>query len=512
MLREILARFGIRVNTAPLAAANARTTGFIKNLKLMGGLLAGGLIVRGLKNFVTKMIDLGDETAKTSRQLGLGARELASWRFAAERSGVDQARLTKGFQRLQRNIVDANQGLSTSVRTFDALGVSTEDANGNARELSAIIPELADAFGELSTDTERSARAQELFGRSGPAMLTLFEKGSEGIEKLRERFERLGIGLDQEFFDNSEAAQDSIADFELAMTGLGASIATDILPSISRFAVKTAELVADFNKATEDTAIWKTALIALGAIAAAVGLVMLIAFIKPIALILFVAAIIFVAILLVDDFLTFMEGGESLIGKFLEQAFGEGSADKVRSFINTLVDFAKVVIDGWVETASFLFKLFTEDIPSFVRAADTAIRAVMLGMIQGISNAITTVVSNLLGFIGTIEKQILGFASRVQATIDRVRSAAAGVAGFFGVEVQGLSPGGGAAPRGGTAPGVAGRGGGANADITQELNVTIDNRGGGDPLNIERRVRDAVEEANTFIIRNAQRALSTVVD
>jgi hypothetical protein len=494
MLREILARFGIRVDTAPLTGANAATQGFIGNLKLMGGLLAGGLIVRGLRNFVTEMINLGDDTAKSARQLGISARELAGWQFAANRAGVEGSQLVNGFRRLQRNIVDANEGLSTAVRAFDSLGVSTKDAEGNARELLDIMPQLADAFVGLSTATERSARAQQIFGRAGAQLLPFFEEGSEGIQEMLERFERLGIGLEDDFFGSAEVAQDALADFDLAMSGLKATIATDILPAVSRFAVTVAELVADFNSATEETGVWQAALIALGAVAVAVGIAMLAAFIEPIAAILLIAAVIFLLVLAVDDFLTFMEGGDSVIGEFF-RSLGI-NVDKARGGFQRFFDDQKL--------------FWGEEFPKFLNNAGTEISTFADLFVEVWGKAFDDVGQ----FLTRVKDDFLQFW-----TID-VPEAISSALSFIGTSVDavtdflGLARVGSTAPTAAPAarvPGVAPRGG-ANANIQQDVSVTIDNRGGGDPRGVEGAVREAVAKANQSAIRNAQRALTQVVD
>ncbi len=503
MLREILARFGIRVNTAPLKAANAQVSGFTRNLGIMGGLLAGGLIVRGLQNFVRGQIILGDQTAKTARQLGISARELSAWSFAADRSGVAQTQLTNGFRRLQRNIVDANEGLSTAVRAFTSLGVATEDATGAPRELLDIMPDLADAFVNLSTDTERSARAQQIFGRSGANLLPFFEEGAEGIDELLKRFEELGVGLDEEFFAGAEAAQDALADFDLAMTGLKATIAPEILPAVSRLAGKPADLIAQFTEATQGTGLWEAALISLGAIAASVAIAMFIAFIKPILIILLIAAAIFVVVLAIDDLLTFMQGGDSVIGKFFD-SLGldtERLRNDLNAFVDDQVTFWTETFPGFLSDMGDNFSRFADDQAEFWGRIGRQASEFGSDFIQlwgtDIPEAFGRGVDRVAAFIA---KLVAGITS----AINTVQQGIGSLAGFFGIGVAGGGPR--------PSSGVRGGAGGTTANIAQDVSVNIDNRGGGDTRGITRAVREAMERANTLVVRNAQRALTQVVD
>lgn len=493
MLREILARFGIRVNTAPLAAANTQIKSTTRSLGIMGGLLAGGLLVRGLQNFIRGQIDLGDETAKAARQLGIGAVELSSWRFAAAAAGVDAGSLTNGFRRLQRNIVDAGEGVTTAVRAFDSLGVAFRDAAGAPRELLDIIPEMADAFSEMESATTRSARAQQLFGRSGALLLPFFEAGSAGIEELLERFEELGAGRDVEFFQAAEVAQDALAEFDLTMQSLKATISAQILPVLSTTAIKVADLTAEFTSATRGTGVWKAALIALGSVAAAVAVAMVAAFITPIATIFLIAAAIFFVVVAVDDLITFLEGGESVIGDFFK-SFGF-NVELIRT------DFRRF----FAEQAQF----WGTDFPKFL--SETGRRLSTFGaefaqfwgtdFPDAVSGAIEAVDQFLIG-LGSSLDEVLASAAELFEIFNPLLSAVASARGL------GLLGG---TPAGARAPGVTARAGGAAANIEQTNQITIDARG-GDPNVIERAVRTALGEGLVRGIRDAQRALTQLVE
>lgn len=512
MLREILARFGIQVNTGAIAAANTAITGMVRNLSIFGALIAGGFLVRGLKNFVGEMVDLGDETAKTARQLGISADELSAWRFAAERSGVPAEQLTNGLRRLQRNIVDAGEGMETARRAFSDLGVGFRDANGQAREIEDILPEIADGFAALETDTQRSARAQQLFGRAGAQLLPFFENGSEGLEELRARFDELTGGGFGDFFENAEAAQDAMTDFDLAIGAVKASIATEILPALTDFVTNVSNIVASIREATEGTELWQAALTILGVIAGAVAVAMLLAFIKPIALFLLIAGIIALVVLLVQDFITFLEGGESAFGAFLE-ALGLDQEEVRQNFLRFFEDQKQFWTEDFPNYISRLATDLSNFGADFVQFWGTDVPKAFTDALQAVLDFNESIVTSIGEVILGVEVAINGFLNRVRAAIDAVRSGIQSVAGFLGVEVAGAPGGGaggalGARPPGVTVPGST-RGGdrAVTNRVTQEIRVETT----GDPLDITRRVREAVEQANDLLVRNTQRALTSVV-
>ena len=80
MLREVLARFGIQFDGAGLQAGLAGMAS-LAAAAAAAAFVLGGILLGALRNLAIEMAELGDETAKTARSLGIGANELAAWQF-----------------------------------------------------------------------------------------------------------------------------------------------------------------------------------------------------------------------------------------------------------------------------------------------------------------------------------------------------------------------------------------------------------------------------------------------
>ena len=331
-LREILADLRVRVRGGEqLQRANRGVQSTVGSLRqagralgAAGAALSSALAVRPIAAATAEVIQFGDEVAKTARILGIGADELNRWRFAAERSGVDANQLTGGLQRLQRNIVDAGEGVQTAVRAFRDVGVSATDSEGRFREIEDLLPELADGFAGLESDTQRAARAQQLFGRSGTALLPFFENGAAGIRELTARFDELGGNLGGEFFENSEAAQDALSDFDLVSRSLRTRFVAQFLPTITRVVTAIAEFAATVERTLSRSSAMQTAL---GVLAVAAG-VLAVALAPVILSFVGMALPIVAVILLIEDLVTMFRGGESAIGDFIDATFGVGTAQE----------------------------------------------------------------------------------------------------------------------------------------------------------------------------------------
>lgn len=538
MLREVLARFGIDVESGQILTGINSLRDFA-SAALQAARILGTALFDALRSLTVEMAEFGDEAAKTARQLGISADELLRWRFAAERSGVPAEQLTNGLRRLQRNIVDAGEGTETARRAFAGIGVAFQDGAGNAREIEDILPEIADGFAGLSNDTERSARAQQLFGRAGAQLLPFFEGGSEGLEEMSARFDELTGGSFGNFFEAAEEAQDSMADFELATTAVKASLATELLPVLTSVVTGIADFVGLMTNATRGTRPFRVILlglaIAIAAVATAITVVLLPALL-PFLLIsgLMAAALAFV-VLAIDDFLTFLEGGDSIIGRsidaiqdFIDTMFGAGTSttaireiqaawtDTVRVLREELMpvfrDVVALMIELWPTVRPLLFRLvgfFLSFgrflIGPFLNNVRLLFRAFLAGL-QALPNAVRNTIQTVVAVFTAVHARVVAIANQIQALINRVTGAASGILGVLGIDVNATT---GAAPGAGPGASVRADGGAKSTTVEQTNEITIN----GTDLSaseLQTSVLNAIEESRQRALRVAERALTTV--
>ena len=194
---------------------------------------------------VTGFASAGDEIAKTSRQIGVGAEDLQRLRFAAERSGVGAAQLQAGLKKLQVGLVEAREkGTGPTSEGLELLGVSLADLPTDDTE--AALGVLADAFSGLENETERTAIASRIFGEdAGPALKTLLDEGSEGIEELGDRAADLGGVLGEDALGSAEALTDSFTDLQTLFEGVKNQIGAELAPTITDLVGRITDFVQE---------------------------------------------------------------------------------------------------------------------------------------------------------------------------------------------------------------------------------------------------------------------------
>jgi phage-related protein len=174
----------------------------------------------------------GDEIAKTSRFIGVSADSLQTLRYAAGQAGVSTEELDNSLRFFNRNLGQASEDAGAAKERLEQLGISLKDANGNTRNISDMLPELAEKFKGIESQSEKAAIAQDLFGRAGQKMTLLLEQGGPAIEEAQQRLRDFGGVMSGEALDNAEKLNDSLDDVRNVIGGLKNSIGAALMPVV----------------------------------------------------------------------------------------------------------------------------------------------------------------------------------------------------------------------------------------------------------------------------------------
>lgn len=167
------------LDTQSKSAGSAMSAGFAGVTRMLGPLAAAftaAAIAQKVWSAGMKAGDLGEQ----AEQIGLTTDQLQAYRLAAAQAGIEAEQLDAAMMRLSRSMGSANDGNDEAIARFEKLGVKVLDANGNLRKAADVMPEVARGLLGISSETERSATMQELFGRSGARMVTVLEQLAQG--------------------------------------------------------------------------------------------------------------------------------------------------------------------------------------------------------------------------------------------------------------------------------------------------------------------------------------------
>jgi len=175
----------------------------------------------------------GDEIAKLSQRVAIGAETLSGYKLAAELSDLSLQDFGTSLQMASRNIVEASKGTGAAAEAFAALGISATDNAGRIKTAEQIMLEVADRFAQMEDGAQKTAFAMDIFGRSGGAMIPLLNQGSQAIAEQRKEAELLGVTWTAAEAKLAEEFNDNLTRIEAGLAGFRNQVVQGVLPFLN---------------------------------------------------------------------------------------------------------------------------------------------------------------------------------------------------------------------------------------------------------------------------------------
>lgn len=515
-LKELLVSFGIEVDSKDLTGLQGKITGLVDGLKKVGGVLMGGAVVKGFVDFIKTQVDAADALNDTSARLGVAAEDLQRYEYAAKMAGIESGAAGAALGIFNKQIGEAAGGNKGAIEAFSALGVSVKDANGEVGSTLGLLDVVAEGLKDLNSPQEKAAALMKLFGKQGAALAPMLEGGAAGLQEMYDQLEKTGGLLDQEYLDNVAKAGDAMDDFGYATRGAKAQITAGLLPAFTWLVKKGTELIGSFVRLAKETNGVGNMMKILG-IAGAGFLVLKFsnliktagglnkalksAFNLGVKEMVIIGSII-VLLLLLEDLVTFIQGGDSVIGDFFEKFMGH---EEALAFAQQLRDIWAEVGDSFKTVGPQLANIMTQLGP----VAAQAIPVLVKGLVQVIKlvSAGAALLGGFVSGIGAIAdgKGFQGFQDAAMKAGDTVfgkqtsfvdpktgEVTTKNVGGLYGEAVPSPPPG-----------AAAGAGGSTTNQVTQTNQTTINVDGSKDPLATADAVAQKQNRVNDQANRNA---------
>ncbi len=188
--------------------------------------LAAGLTVGAFAGWIKGAIDAADETSKMAQRMGVATNEVGGLKLAFELGGSSAEGMTAAFAKLSKNAAENNEA-------FKALGVATRNADGTLRPTKDLFYDVADAFKGMEDGAVKSARAQEIFGKSGAELIPLLNGGADGLREMAEMAEKLGLVIDENTGKAAEQFNDTLELVHKAAGGVANQLMAKMLPALN---------------------------------------------------------------------------------------------------------------------------------------------------------------------------------------------------------------------------------------------------------------------------------------
>lgn len=156
--------------------------------------------VKATEQNIAKLQELENKLSGTRLKIGDWARTQTGWAKVTEQN-------IEKLQELQDKLSGTGEKTESAGAAMRRLGIQYRDAQGNIISSGELLKRLADQFAKMPDGAEKAALAVKLFGEElGPRLVPLLNQGADGIRKLGQDFEDLGIGtaLDKQRFEIAE--------------------------------------------------------------------------------------------------------------------------------------------------------------------------------------------------------------------------------------------------------------------------------------------------------------------
>jgi hypothetical protein len=195
----------------------------------LGVTLSAGAFVAWTKG----MIDAADELNDLSQRVGVGIKELAGYKLAAEQSGASLETVAKGIKGLAVYMTEHSKNM--------------KDAGIQAKTTDEMMVKLADIFAKMPDGLEKTALSVKLFGKAGSDLIPMLNLGGNGLQEAKDKAEAYGKKM-AELAPLADQFNDKLAELKISSSALGLSFAQDVLAVLGPLAD---QLANSKNKAGE---------------------------------------------------------------------------------------------------------------------------------------------------------------------------------------------------------------------------------------------------------------------
>ena len=176
-----------------------------------------------------------EEVTEQAAALGITTDAYQELAYAASRYGIDSEKITTILSKLAVDQKAVAEGNKDAAATYAALGLSVEQvAAAKPEQLLAL---MADGFATLEDDTTRLATASALFGdRIASKLIPLLSGGSDGLAAMAAEAHALGLIMSEEAIGQANAFNDQLEVMGAVVESLRNEIGLAMIPVLTRLA------------------------------------------------------------------------------------------------------------------------------------------------------------------------------------------------------------------------------------------------------------------------------------
>ncbi|HDR0997905.1 TPA: phage tail tape measure protein [Pasteurella multocida] len=342
LLNELLIKIGVKTDEKDLNKLK-ETDSLLGKLPIAAGLIGAAFAgaVAGLTAFANAQLTALDDIHQLSKVTGEAVDKIYQLGKVAEVNGSSSEAAQASIKGLSKAIGEAAVGIGRGAKAFEDYGLKAKDAEGNVKDSITIMGELSDKMQSMS-EQEQIAMLSKL--GIDESMIQTLRLGKQELAELMAERDKMTLGVGTK--ENAQIVadfKDSLADLSQMIKAVGEYLSLKFAPAIQRMIERfknwfivnndlikkglsvlgdsiawmldfVTRFINTIDLIVTSTIGWENAIYIVGAALLWLSRTMLLAFAtNPIG---WVIAAVTGLFLLIDDFLSFLRGEESLFGEF----------------------------------------------------------------------------------------------------------------------------------------------------------------------------------------------------
>ena len=223
-VKELVVKLGFKADDKALKSFEKSFKSLRKTALWVGAGVAAA--VTGLVAITKNVANIGDALAEDSQKLGITVEALQKLRYSAELAGVGQEQLNSAFFKFTRVLSEAKTGSKSARDAFRKLKLDPKKFKTSEEAVLGI----SDAFNKMPAGIQKTALAQEFFGRSGAQLIPFLNQGSKTIKEMGDEFESFGGVISASSANLGDDFNDNLAKVEKIFGGIKNAIGQAFLP------------------------------------------------------------------------------------------------------------------------------------------------------------------------------------------------------------------------------------------------------------------------------------------
>lgn len=238
---ELVTILGVKLASDAMTKLKSFSEGVSKITSTVAGL---GLVVTGSAvaagAFIKSVVDEASALDTLSQKTGISTTALQEWQYAAQKSGVDAKAVQNDLVSLQKTMSSPIPGQFNM--TMAMFGVSARGSNGELKTTDQLLEDMADKLKGMSN--QRAAQWASKLGISDDTLM-LLKQGKAGIEELRAEAHKLGGIIPEDSIKRASQFKAQLAELQFAIRGITSQVAIATLPALSRMVEIFKVFIAD---------------------------------------------------------------------------------------------------------------------------------------------------------------------------------------------------------------------------------------------------------------------------